>query len=105
ASGGGFALGNTADGIGYDASTGRYYLASELTGFYVSTDAGFTWSPINGNLPTSLYFDARVAEDVFARDGEILGTMVVGTFPPIGGAWKSVNGGFTWTHSNSQLLG
>ena len=86
----------TNPGIVYAASGS----VNSEAGFYISTDAGLTFSKSNTGLPPSNRI-GRIQFDVSQSDPSVIYSVIYDTIPVSGGfkscAYKSVNGGTSWT--------
>ncbi len=82
------------------AAIGRIFGASE-NGIYKSTDGGDSWVKLAGGLPTANV--GRIAIDIAPSNPQRLYTLIAHSSDAAGGgastlgAWRSDNGGSTWT--------
>src|SRR5262245_8575768 len=85
---------------GSAARPNEYYMGATGGGLWKTTDGGATWKPVNDGLITyssagAVAVSASNPDVVYIGTGEadIRGNIIQG-----GGAYKSTDGGKTWTH-------
>lgn len=73
-------------------------------GIFRSADAGATWTRLSGNGASGLPDSSPTYDIVSTNNGSLMFTVVSNTGAGVGGVYRSVNQGATWTRVNNAAL-
>ena len=74
------------------------------SGIHRSVDGGTTWTELNNGLPATTEIKGRISIDISQSNPNILYALYTTASGSISGAYKTVDGGNTWSSINSSQL-